>query len=210
MNIRLRVRGSRNFALIAAVLLTLAVLARAQAVPPQAPARAAQPPAGPRDLKVASEIPGIVQEVLVKEGDQVRKGQPLLRIDDRQARLKVHIAELQVKRAEAKLESARAAEKEAKAPYDRVMAQIRVQPTSVAVEDVSMRKFTWERHQHMVLVRQADLGIAQAQLAAARRQLDKYTVRAPADGVVHTILHQPGEAVPALGTVVELQTTAQR
>ena len=42
---------------------------------------------------VASPVPGVVEEVLVKEGQSVRKGQPLIRFDLREPRSKLAAAE---------------------------------------------------------------------------------------------------------------------
>ncbi|TLZ15903.1 MAG: biotin/lipoyl-binding protein, partial [Gammaproteobacteria bacterium] len=38
-------------------------------------------------VEVAARHPGVVREVLVQEGDTVRKGQILARLEDREARL---------------------------------------------------------------------------------------------------------------------------
>jgi multidrug efflux pump subunit AcrA (membrane-fusion protein) len=68
------------------------------------------PTVGPANaINVPSEVQGVVEEVLVKEGQQVKKGQVLLTLDDRLAQLAVQIAEFQRKNAKTKVEIAKAA-----------------------------------------------------------------------------------------------------
>lgn len=53
------------------------------------------------EINVASEGPGLLREVLVKEGDAVQAGQVLVRFDDAVERARVATAEARVKAAEA-------------------------------------------------------------------------------------------------------------
>lgn len=57
--------------------------------------------------RIAPVMPGRIAEILVREGDRVREGQPLARLDDREARAK--IAELEAKAAYWREEMERAA-----------------------------------------------------------------------------------------------------
>ncbi|MES1196999.1 MAG: biotin/lipoyl-binding protein, partial [Pseudomonadota bacterium] len=54
-------------------------------------------------VDVAARQPGIVQEVLVQEGDMVHKNQILARLDDEQARLDRDRAAAQLRQAEAQV-----------------------------------------------------------------------------------------------------------
>jgi HlyD family secretion protein len=58
---------------------------------------------------VASKVPGKVVEILVREGDSVKKDQVLARLDDAQVRAKVNQAEEAVEALEAQLAAARTA-----------------------------------------------------------------------------------------------------
>ncbi|MFO0948016.1 MAG: efflux RND transporter periplasmic adaptor subunit [Planctomycetota bacterium] len=54
------------------------------------------------NILLGTHIPGVVAEVFVRAGQQVKRGQPLFRIDDRQLRaeLKVHLASLRAAEAQ--------------------------------------------------------------------------------------------------------------
>jgi HlyD family secretion protein len=54
------------------------------------------------NIEVGSPVPGLVVEVFAKEGDKVRAGDPLFRLDDRQlkAELKVHEADVAAAKAQ--------------------------------------------------------------------------------------------------------------
>ncbi len=73
------------------------------------------------EVTLANKIPGRIREVLVKEGDQVKKGQMLIRFDDaepaagvRMAEARIATAQSEVRRATRALDSARARWTEAK------------------------------------------------------------------------------------------------
>ena len=55
------------------------------------------------NVQVAPAIPGLVLEVYVEVGQHVRKGDPLLRVDDRHLRAQLAQARAQLKYAEAQL-----------------------------------------------------------------------------------------------------------
>jgi HlyD family secretion protein len=160
----------------------------------------------PGALKVPSEVRGIVKEVLVKEGQRVKKGDVLLRLDDRLAQLAVRIAGLKVRKAQSDVDVARAEIGEAKSQYDRIMTQFKLRPESVLAEEMSMRKCTWDKATYEADARKVLVLAAEAELEISRLQMDKTVIRAPAAGVVQRIHLQPGEAVQReLETVVQLK-----
>ena len=57
------------------------------------------------DVAVSSKKSGIINQILVKEGDRVKKGQILVQLDDVDARLQVERAEAGVKQAAATVET---------------------------------------------------------------------------------------------------------
>jgi multidrug efflux pump subunit AcrA (membrane-fusion protein) len=79
-----------KFLPIAVVLLALCTPARAEAeAEPGKPFETDVVLAPEHEIKTASPAAGIVAELLAKEGSPVRKGDPLLQLDDEQARLTV-------------------------------------------------------------------------------------------------------------------------
>jgi len=115
--------------------------------------------------KVGPSLRARITEVLVEEGERVREGQPLARLDDREA---VH----RVEEAEAR---ARFAEEE--------LARIR----ALVARDIAARA-SLERAD-------AEARAVRAAAEAARRRLDDYVVHAPSDGVVLRRDAEVGEVV---------------
>lgn len=136
---------------------------------------------GDRYVSIGVRVPGRIDDYFVEEGQSVRKGDPLVQLDDRDYRAVVATIE-------ARIESARADLALASADLERGRA-LRGQGV------ISQQEFD-------VLVNRATVaraGIAQleSELAQARVNLDYTLLRAPADGVVLAKLKEVGEiAVP--------------
>lgn len=56
------------------------------------------------NIAVGSPVPGLVVEVFAKEGDRVKVGDPLFRLDDRQLQAELHVRQANVDAAKAELE----------------------------------------------------------------------------------------------------------
>lgn len=131
---------------------------------------------------VAPILPGLIMDIYVKVGDQVRKGAPLFRQDTRDATAKVSaqqaqvaLLEAQVKEAQVKIED----KKDDLARADRLLAQ------RVISEDVQKRKyFDLQAAEAAFSSASANLLLARAQLTQAEVNLDLLTVRAPRDGEI--------------------------
>jgi RND family efflux transporter MFP subunit len=104
--------------------------------------------------RIAPVMPGRIAEILVKEGDRVREGQPLARLDDREARAK--IAELEAKVGYWREEMERAA----------TLAERGIRPKESAQKSRS-------EYEQVV-----------ATINAARQRRSDLVVTAPIDGVV--------------------------
>lgn len=132
-------------------------------------------------VEVAPKFPGRVAEVLVREGDAVRAGQVLLRLD-------VTDAETQLRQATVAYESAAAS-------LERLGLLYREGAISAQAYDQARA--------------QADL--ARSQVEAAREQVRNAAVVAPVSGIVAARRVEPGEmaspAAPAL-TLVDLRTVS--
>jgi multidrug resistance efflux pump len=59
------------------------------------------------EIRITAELPGTVSNILVKLGDNVQKGQELLRMDDREAELGAKQAAVELEMAKAKLDKSR-------------------------------------------------------------------------------------------------------
>lgn len=132
-----------------------------------------------QDVKVSSLVPGRVARMEVGEGDSVKSGDLLAKIDDRSFLDQIQQAEAGVAQAKASLENARLNRERNENLFGRGIAARR------DVEDARMQANVAE-----AAVRQAE-----ATLALARLQLARTEVRAPLDGVVVKRLLSVGEQV---------------
>lgn len=115
--------------------------------------------------KIAALAPGRIAEILVREGDTVRQGQPLARLDDREAR-------------------ARVAELEAKAAYWREQM---VRSKALAERGI--------RSQDAYEKDKSELDQINSAIAAARQRRSDLVVTAPLDGTVMRRDFELGEVV---------------
>jgi RND family efflux transporter MFP subunit len=146
-----------------------------------------------REATVSAQITGTMIEVLIEEGDHVKQGQVLARLDDTQQRAALAQAEAQLQSARALL-----------VQYQSQLAQD--QRDVKRAEDLVQRKLVSEQavEQARTLVetqsaqlesqrRQIDLGAANVR--SAQVQLDYCTIKAPFTGVVIAKAAQVGEIV---------------
>ncbi len=144
-------------------------------------------------VDITTDVAGRIIELPIEEGQDVREGDLLLQIDPAQFQAAVN-------RAEAALAQARAAEAQQQAAYqqarrdaDRLVAlrergQDYVTEAEVeqAVTNAEVQKRLWEAADHSVAQ-------ARANLAQARDQLSKTTIRAPMSGRVTRLNVERGE-----------------
>jgi HlyD family secretion protein len=123
--------------------------------------------AAAQSLDLAFQTSGAVTEVLVKEGDQVRAGQPLARLDDRELQLKVADAQASLQSAQARLAQATQGNS---TPEDIAASQ-----ANVANAEANLQKA------HSGNTTAADIAGAEAQLRSAQAQLDALKNPSPAN-----------------------------
>ena len=126
------------------------------------------------DVEVGTAATGIVAEVLVKEGDTVEKGQPLVRLND-------EVEKLELERSSKVLE---------KAKFDHEAAE------KLLAEKIGTREDA--------LKKRIEHDLATLQQKAAQVRLDQRTIRAPIQGIVVKRDKEPGEAVLLNETVAQI------
>lgn len=138
-----------------------------------------------QSVAVRPRVDGQITQILFQEGDTVRAGQPLFKLDDRAAR-----AELA--QARAGLASARATSVQTRADYERAQQLVGKGFVSKAVLD-----------QRRALADSADaqIGSAQAAVQSAETFLDYLTIRAPVSGRTGEIGFRLGANVRASDAV---------
>jgi RND family efflux transporter MFP subunit len=166
------------------------------APPPKAEATTVAPTEGrttgttfPRaEAQLGPNLSGLIAKIYVGEGDKVRKGQVLFRLDQRDA-------ELRVAQARAAREAARVGLNAVQVEYDR---------TKPMLEQKAINRMQWDQLQARldsakVAVQQADVALAMADKA-----LGDMVVRSPIDGVVTAKLKNEGEMATTMPPTVVL------
>ena len=126
-------------------------------------------------VDVTTEVAGMVQEVLFQSGEQVHKGQVLVKLN--------------TEADQALLQSLQAAAELSRTIYERDQRQYKAKAISKATLDAS----------------QADLKVKQAQVAQQQALLAKKTIRAPFDGRLGITFVSPGQYLNPGEKIVTLQ-----
>lgn len=137
---------------------------------------------------VASDVPGLVTEVLAHDNDTVSAGQPLFRVDPARYGLAVATAEAGLAAAQARLDYAQANDER----------RTRLAQSSVASVE------TTQEARAAYLEAQAGLQQAKATLDLARLNLERATVRASVAGRLTNFTLQPGDYASAGARVASL------
>ena len=132
-----------------------------------------------RDAQIAPQVAGRIVAVLVREGDQVARGQPLARIDDAALADQVKEAGAHLARAQAEANLARTTRTRVERVFQRGIA------ARQELDDADARVSTAQASE--IEARAAD--------EIARRQVDRATVRSPLRGVVLKLFRKSGELV---------------
>jgi len=134
-----------------------------------------------------------VKEVLVQEGQRVKEGEILARLDDSNARAALQQARAQVAQAEATLEAAKVAMEDAAPIYRRNQVQAAGGFISAQAFDSAKATYNTARSNYAIQLRAVES--ARAALVVAQRSEDDTVVRAPFAGVVTDMAAEPGEIV---------------
>jgi RND family efflux transporter MFP subunit len=168
-----------------------------------------------REATVSAQITGTLTEVLIEEGDHVKAGQVLGRLDDTAQRAALAQAQAQVNSAQALLVQAQATL--AQSERDVKRAEDLVKRNLVSEQAVEQARTQVETQSAQVLSQRKQIDLAQANLRSAQVQLDYCTVRAPFTGVVIAKAAQVGEIISpfsagggftrtGIGTIVDMDS----
>jgi|SRR5690554_4852562 len=159
------------------------------------------------EVTVGAEISGLVREVLVKENDQVNKGDVLARFDTEELRVALEQAEARLALAQASVAEAEATVEEAAADARRIATLVERNLASVAQHDSA--KASSKRAQARLTYAHAAVREAKAAVSQTRTRLDKAVITSPITGVVLRRTVEPGTTVAASFQTPELFLLAE-
>jgi HlyD family secretion protein len=146
-----------------------------------------------RQATVSSKITGKVVEVLVEEGMKVQEGQLLARLDDTNIKTSLRLAEAQLVSATNALAETRVRLREAEQEMQRVTGLIK---NKIATQsDYDHAEAAVLAFKARLEQQQADVNVAEKQVASWEQQMDDTIIRAPFAGIVTIKNAQPGEMI---------------
>jgi RND family efflux transporter MFP subunit len=168
-----------------------------------------------RQATVSAKITGKVTEVLIEEGQRVREGAVLARLDDTEAQAQLGLTRAQLVAARSQLAEVRAQLVQAEQDharqqelYDRKLIAPQALDAALAQRDMLRARLAATEEQ---------VKVAQQSQSVAQVQLDNTVIRAPFSGVVIAKSAQPGEMISpisagggftrtGIGTIVDMDS----
>jgi len=133
------------------------------------------------DALLAFQVPGLIDTVAVHEGDKVKRGMELARLDQRETRARRAQARAQLKVTEARLSD----------------AQRDLERSTTLLAGGAIGQEAFDKAQLAFNVASSDRAQARAAVQVIDAMLANMVIRASFDGVVAVRHHEPGETVPA-------------
>jgi RND family efflux transporter MFP subunit len=146
-----------------------------------------------REATVSAKSIYKVNEVIVQEGQAVKQGEIMARLDDSNARATLEQSRAQVKQLESALAAAKVAADDARPSFLRSQAQLA--EGLISPETFDAGKASYDAAQTAALVAEQNLAVAKATVEVNQRYEDDTVIKAPFDGVVTVKSAQPGEIV---------------
>lgn len=147
------------------------------------------------NIAIGTNLPGIVIKIYVEEGQQVKTGDPLFTLDDREANANVSAAEARAAAAIAQVTEAEAQLANARSQYQKVQSIGDIRAFSK--DELDQQMYNVETAQARVGSLRASAKSAHADADAAKVNLERLTVTAPVDGEILSLKIRPGEYAQA-------------
>jgi RND family efflux transporter MFP subunit len=168
-----------------------------------------------RQATVSSKMTGKVMEVLIEEGQRVKKDEVIARLDDSNYRTAYDQAKAQLGQAQANVHSAQVAFDNARPTFERNQKQLAQGVISAQTFDSA--KAAYDASETALAVAQRSEEVARTVLATAQQNLYDTVIRAPYAGVVTVRAAQAGEIVSpmsagggftrtGIGTIVDMDS----
>ncbi len=161
-------------------------------------------------IQVAARSAGIVREVLVQEGDKVREGQILARLEDDEQRLSAARVRAELEQARAQIALTQVEIATASREFDRLDSLSA--SNFVAGQRLDQARDVIRQGEARLRAQRAAVATAEARLAEAGYNLELTMIRAPADGVIVRRYANPGSGASTLNVsnMFDLEPAGQR
>lgn len=170
-----------------------------------------------REIDVPAQVPGVLTEVIVREGDRVTKNQVIARIGHQKVQLELKRSEIELETAAAKamndlaVRDAELAMAVANNELSRVLSANRRNPNTYRTAEVERYQLLADRSKlqvqqakHEQNVRKLDESLARNRLEAAADSLAQHEVKAPWDGMVVAVNAHAGKWVDPGSEIVRM------
>src|SRR2546425_9464206 len=147
------------------------------------------------NIRIGSHLSGIVDQVLVRAGDDVAANAPLFRLDTRHLRASLADADAALDVARTGLGVAEATLGDMKEQLELVLA-VR-DKRAVSEDDVQRRRFAVTTAEARLAQARAAVKAAEAERDRVQVEIDRSTVRAPIAGTILKVDVRPGEFASA-------------
>jgi membrane fusion protein (multidrug efflux system) len=144
-------------------------------------------------VTISNEMPGTVETILVDLGDKVKKGQLLIRLDQREAKLALAQAEANLEASKKALAQAQAEWRDANTNLKRV-SQLHEEGV-IATSQLDVAQSRFDAVEAQVRAREADIDRFRALVDLARKRLSDTEIVAPIAGEIRERLVSIGETV---------------
>ena len=151
-----------------------------------------------RQATVSSKITGKLIAVLIEEGQAVKEGQVLARLDAANATVALEQAKARVAQAEANLDAAQLALADGEPSY--VRSEDLFRRGIISAENVEAARTAFNGRRMAARVQERTVAVERASLAAAQQNLEDTVVRAPFSGVVTEKTAAAGEMISPAST----------
>ena len=168
-----------------------------------------------RQATVSSKSTGKVLEILFDEGNKVKEGQVLARLDDSNLKSSLDVAQAQLDSTRLQLNETEAQLKQADAEFQRQSNLAKEQIASQS--DLDLAESDAKTLRARLARQKLDIITAERTVDEWQQQMDDMVIRAPFDGVVTTKDAQPGEMISpvsagggftrtGIGTIVDMKS----
>ncbi len=169
-----------------------------------------------RLVDVAARSDGVIQSVLVEEGDFVKKGQVLCRLDDTDVKIRLQLARQKLAQAELQGETARHREAKAAAQIENSRRELERIENAYRENLVSEQDYTQAKYQHEELEHEAQISASETRAAAhrvkeldgekqqAELELQRTRIRAPFSGRITERTVEVGRTIRNLDSLFKL------